>query len=116
MRLADIKGDKAFEVLADLLMPVTSLCADEEFVEAINRTYIEGMQVALKKHPDDIKKMMAVLDLEDPETYEITLAKIPKKFMELVNDPDVRDLFMSQGQETEDSSGSATENTQEAEE
>lgn len=116
MRLADIKGDKAFEVLADLLTPATNLCADEEFVEAINRTYIEGMQVALKNHPDDVKAMMAILDLEDPETYEITLAKIPKKFMELANDPDVRDLFMSQGQEIGDSSGSATESTQEAEE
>lgn len=116
MRLADIKGDKAFEVLADLLTPVTNLCSDDEFIEAINHTYIEGMQVALKKHQDDVKKMMAVLDLEDPETYEITLAKIPKKFMELVNDPDIRDLFMSQGQETEDSSGSATESTQDKKE
>ena len=65
MRLADIKGDKAFEVLADLLTPVTNLCADEEFVEAINRTYIEGMQVALKKHPDDKAAMKEAMELEE---------------------------------------------------
>ena len=112
MRLADIKGDKAFEVLADLLTPVANICADEEFVDAINRTYIEGMQVALKSHAEDVKTMIALLDLEDPETYEINLAVLPKKFLELVNDPDVKDLFTSQRPEVETTSGSATENTE----
>lgn len=99
MRLSDIKGDKAFEVLADLITPIKVLATDDEIRKAAEESYIDGLQVALRTHPDEIKAILAILDLEDPDTYEVSLALLPRKMMELWNDPDIRDLFMSQGQE-----------------
>lgn len=99
MRLSDIKGDKAFEVLADLITPIKVLATDEEIRKAAEESYIDGLQVALRTHPDEIKAILAILDLEAPDTYEVSLALLPRKMMELWNDPDIRDLFMSQGQE-----------------
>ena len=112
MRLSDIKGDKAFEVLADLLTPIKALAVDEEIREAAEKTYMDGIQVALRKHPKEIRTILAILDLEDPETYEVSLATLPKKAIEVMNDPDIQVLFTSQGQLEESTpTGSATENT-----
>lgn len=115
MRLSDIKGDKAFEVMADLLDPIGVLAVDEDILKAAEKSYLKGVQVALRKYPNELKTMLAILDLQDPKTYEINLATLPRKVLELVNDPDVRVLFTSQGQMTEETStGSATENTVES--
>lgn len=99
MRLSEIKGDKAFEVLADLIDPIKELATDEDIKEANKDSYISGLQVALRKHPKCIRDILAILDLEDPATYEISLATLPIKAMELMNDPDLQVLFMSQSQE-----------------
>lgn len=97
MRLSEIKGDKAFEVLADLITPIKVLAIDDDIKEASKKSYLDGVQVALRKYPNEIKTILAVLELEDPEKYEITLASLPMKVMEVVNDPDIQSLFTSQG-------------------
>lgn len=113
MRLADIKGDKAFEVLANILTPIEVLAKDEEFNEARKEeSMMAAVKIALRKHPKELRDILAFLDLEDPETYEVTLLTLPKKVIELVNDPEVLALFPSQGQQMEETStGSATGNT-----
>lgn len=116
MRLADIKGDKAFEVLADLLDPISSIAKDKRIREAAEESYLKSAQIVLREHTAEVKVILALLDLEDPETYEVTLATLPKKFMEVVNDPDVMSLFTSQGQMAEMMPfGSAMESTEEGE-
>ena len=37
MKLSEIKNEKAIEVLADLIDPVTELCKDKYFGEAITK-------------------------------------------------------------------------------
>lgn len=101
MRLSEIKGDKAFEVLADLLTPIKALVLDDEVRKAAEVTYMDGIQIALRKHPKELKAILAILDLQDPEDYDISLATLPRKVTEIINDPDLRDLFMSQSQETD---------------
>lgn len=114
MRLADIKGDKAFDVLADLLDPIGVMAVDNEIKEAAEVNYLKAVQVALRKHPKELKDILAILSLENPETFEVSLATLPRLVIELVNDPDVRVLFQSQSQDNT-SSGSAMENTKESE-
>lgn len=101
MRLSEIKGKKAYEVLADLITPIKVLATDEEIRKAANVAYIDALQLALRTHPDELTAILAILDLEDPETYDVTLAVLPRKVMELYTDPDIRDLFMSQSQKEE---------------
>ena len=97
MKLSEIKGDKAFEVLADLITPIKVLAVDDDIKEASKESYLDGIQVALRKYPKELKTILALLELEDPDKYEITLASLPVKVMEVVNDPDIQSLFMSQG-------------------
>ena len=114
MRLSDIKGEKAFEVLADLIDPLKVMALDNEIREAGKVSYFDGIQTALRRHPKEFKDILAILDLKDPETYEVSLAILPTKVFELMNDPDLKVLFRSQGQE-KTSTGSATETTEEKE-
>lgn len=112
MRLSDIKGDKAFEVLADLMDPLKVIATDTDVREASKESYMASIQVALRKYPKEFTKILALLDLKDPKTYEVTLGMLPAKVFEVMNDPDLKVLFQSQSQE-DTSFGSATETTEE---
>ena len=112
MRLADIKGEKAFETLANILTPIKVLVSDTDFNEARKVSAMDAVQVALRKHPNELKDILAYLDMEDPATYEVNLLTLPRKVLEVINDPEMIALFPSQGQQTGGTStGSVTGNT-----
>ena len=115
MRLADIKGEKAFEVLANILTPISVLAQDDEFKRLRKEeSTMVAVQYLLREYPSELKEIIAYLDMEDPATYEVSLLTLPKKVIELINDPEVLALFPSQGQQMgETSTGSATGNTEE---
>lgn len=115
MRLSDIKGEQALDVLADLLEPIVSLAKDSELNELLTKDRTEAAKVALKMHKHEVITIMAVLDGETPEEYvkKISLLTLPVRLVELFNDPELVELFQSQGQSTDQtSSGSATVNTE----
>lgn len=116
MKLADIKGEKAFEVLANILTPISVLASDDGFNEARKVNTMNAVQYALREHPKELTAIFAYLDMEDPETYEINLLTLPKKVIEIINDPEVLALFPSQGQQMDTKPvGSATANIVETE-
>jgi hypothetical protein len=49
-------------------------------------------------------EILAILNQQDPETYEPNLVEIPKMLLELLNDKELLDLFQSQAQTTEKTS------------
>ena len=55
----------------------------------------------LKAHKREAIQIMAILDGEKPETYDLNLLKIPMKMLEIVNDPEIQSLFTYQGQTKE---------------
>lgn len=115
MRLSEIKGETALEVIADIIEPAFSIMSDKEFEKAIkaDKKY-SAIQIALKKHKKDVLTILAVLDGEDPETYKPSLLSIPKKLLEMLSDPELMELFQSQGQTSDaPSAGSASEITEE---
>lgn len=114
MRLSELEGEKALEVLADLLDPAAEIFQDEDVAKALrgDGSRLEKIKVVLKKQPKAVIKLMAILDGEDPETYKVNVLTLPVKLVQLLNDPMLVDLFQSQGQPTGNaSSGSAQENT-----
>lgn len=118
MKLSEYKGEKAIEVFADLLEPISEILSDKEVTNGIQADLpkIVIIRKAMKNHAKAIVKILAILDDENPETYEVNFVTIPIKLMELMNDEALTDLFTSQAQTTEEnSSGSATENTEESE-
>jgi hypothetical protein len=114
MKLSDIKGETALDALADLIEPAAEIMTDEQFVKCIrNNNRVKAVKIVLKNHKQAIITIMAVLDGKKPEEYEVNILTLPAKLLEVLNDPDVMNLFQLQGTVT--SSGSAMENTEDEE-
>ena len=111
-KLSEIKNGDALDVLADIMDPVVRICQDTKIKElAWKKDKIGAVQVAIKNHKKDVLHILAILDGEDPDVYEVNIVQIPIKVFDLLNDPDMAAFFESQGLMTSGkSSGSATEN------
>lgn len=112
MKLSEIKGDKALDMLADLMDPSAEIMSDKDFAIAMrNKKTSDAVKIVLRNHKKSITQILAIMDDVDPSKYEVRLVTLPLKIVELLNDPYLLNLFTSQGQEIEEeSSGSATEN------
>ena len=113
MKLSDIKGEKALDVMADLLDPISEIVTDSEIVNIIKSGVpkIKLVKPAIKNHKKAVIEILAILDGVPVEGYEINVLTLPLKILEILNDPMVEELFTSQGQMMESaSSGSAMEN------
>ena len=98
MKLSEIKGERALDVLADLIEPVAEILSDKEIVAILQsgKAPAKAIKLALKNHKRAVLDMMAAIDGEDPETYQPSLFVLPKRLLDLLNDPEVQKLFSSQ--------------------
>ena len=115
MKLSEIKGERALEVLADIIDPIGEIGEDEEFMTLLTKEkdYKAALKCILKKHSKSTLTIIALLNEEDVETYQPSLLELPAMVMDLLQDKDFLSLFISQEQSTEQtSSGPATENTE----
>ena len=98
MKLSEIKGERALEVLADLVDPVAEIFGDKEIVAVLQsgKAPAKAIKLALKNHKKAVLAMMATIDGEDPEIYQPSLLVLPKRLLDLLNDPEVQRLFSSQ--------------------
>lgn len=116
MKLSEIRGEEAIELLGDILTPATEIMADPKVSSAVEsgKPKLVIATTILKNHAKSILTILALLNQEDPETYNPSLLALPKMVMDLLEDEELMDLFHSQGQLKEDeSSASASENTAE---
>jgi len=111
-KLSEIKNEDALDVLVELIDPVVLICQDMELKQVMKKNdRVQAVKIAIKNHKDEVLKILAILDGENPDTYEFNIVTLPIKLMELFNDPDMMTFFTSQGlMSSETSSGSATEN------
>lgn len=113
MKLSEIKGERALEVLVDLIDPVTLIAADEEIVNTYKSKAPKILLIKklIENHKKEVLTMLAILNGEDPATYEPSLIELPKMLLDLVQDEELMNLFTSQNQKMGSvSSGSAMEN------
>lgn len=117
MKLSEIKGEAAIEVIALIIEPATEIMTDVEFRDVARKRNIpKAASIALKNHKKAVLEILAALDGEDPETYNPSLLSIPAKLLELLNDPELTALFSPQDQISETkSSGPVSENTEDRE-
>ena len=121
MRLSDFRGEEAIEVLADIIEPLAFICADPEII-ALNQqeggtpmlAYVKPM---LKNHSKEVVEILAILNRQPAEEYKatLTLATLPLQVLEMINDPEIQNLFHSQSQSPVDLSafsGSVMESTE----
>ena len=130
MRLSDIKGDRVFDVIADIIDPIANIASDETASAIFKREKLpEGMTAKaflmerarkavpalLKGHKSDIITVLATIEGVSSDDYRasLTLANLIQDAVELLTDEAFGELFISAQSGT--SSGSAQENTEESE-
>lgn len=101
MKLSEIKGDRALDVLADIMEPLARILTDEEITKNNGEPKLLLAKKILKGHKKEVIEILAILDGEKPETYEVNLLTLPVKLVEILNDPEIGNLFTLQGQKTE---------------
>lgn len=94
MRLSDFKGEKAFEVVGKLLLPVSNIAANKEVAKALKKGGVAQMlSAALVNNPRDVKEMLAILNDKPIEEYEATGATVLADVFNLFEDPALLALF-----------------------
>lgn len=112
MKLSEVKGEKALDMFADLIEPVSEIIADKEVAGELRKgKKAKAISIAIKKHKQAVMLMLATLDGKPVEEYECNILSLPKKMLDIINDPAIFELFTSQGQEKQTTSGSAMEST-----
>lgn len=117
-KLSEIKNKEALDTLVELIDPVVEICKDAELKQVMaDNNRVQAIKLAVKNHKKQVVQILAILDGENPQTYEFNIVTLPIKLMELFNDEDMMAFFASQGwMNSETSSGSVTENTEVIEE
>lgn len=101
MKLSEIKGDRALEVIADIMEPISNIVSDEEAKKAFqNATKVPIVKVLpkiIKAHKKDVYNMLAILDGVTVAEYSknVTITKILKDFSDVIMDESVQALFIS---------------------
>lgn len=113
-KLADYKGEEAIELWADLLEPITRICADEEIAKSIRSgkaPFLVAKDI-LKLHSQDAMEVMTRID-PTPVNGLNAVARVVEIVIEIINSEELSSFFGNAGQTkiVEGSFGSAMENT-----
>ena len=94
MKLSEIKGDDAIDIVAEMIDPVTEILADEEIVSAYRsgKPDLLLIKMVLKNHKKAIKTILALLNGENPETYEPNILVLPFMIKDLISDEEFMSL------------------------
>lgn len=127
MKLSDIKGERVFDVIADIIEPVTNIAQDKDITLFKRETTPDGMTarsfaikkisknapLLLKRHKHDISTLLAVIKGQTVDEYvaSLNMATLSIDLLELLNDQELISFFMSAAQTT-GSSGDASETTE----
>ena len=112
MRISDIKGERVYDVIAEIIEPIANIAEDKAVTKLFAReTVPEGMTakafvlkkakqavpVLLKNHKKDLTAILAAIEGEDPQAFQekLTMPKLVKGVVELLTDNCFEDLFFS---------------------
>jgi hypothetical protein len=122
MRLSEIRGENAIDVIADIIDPVTVILADEEVEKVVksNAPTLLKAKTILKRQKGAILEVLAILNQKDPKEFKPSLIELPIMLVQLLEDikenDELMSLFHSQEQMTASvSSIPVMETTQETE-
>lgn len=129
MRLSDIKGERAIEVIGELIDPIANIAEDKEASALFRREKLpegidakafvvsrlrKGLPVLLKNHKGDIVTILAAIEGVTPAEYAATLdlRKVVKDLTELLTDEEFMAFFTSE--QSKKLSGSVTANSEDS--
>lgn len=110
-------NEEQLDLFADLLEPVGEIITDKAVSEKLQAGKMgAAIKAAIKAHKSAVIEMLAALEGVPVDEYVVPgpLGML-KKLLDLLNNPEVKELFIGQGQQNAAASvGSATENTEAA--
>ena len=106
MRLSEIRGDRVFDVVADITEPLCNIATDEQAPYRFRRSQVpEGMSkeefalskirkavpVLMRDHKDDLTAILAAIESVPVAEYRegMTMASICKGVYEILTDEDL---------------------------
>lgn len=111
MKLSEIKGERVFDVIADIIEPITSIALDKQAKEFFERKPLpEGMEpwdfflsrlkeslpVLVRAHKHDLCVIMATMEDKPVEEYieNVTLPSLVADLVELLTDQEFASFFV----------------------
>lgn len=114
MKLSEYQGEAALDLLADLIEPAGEIMSDKEIGDVYKENRFKAIGLAIKNHKKAVMQILATMDGVPVDEYKCNVFTLPVKILELLNDPDIVQLFTYQGQTGDaNSSGSASANIEE---
>lgn len=127
MRLSDVKGERVFDVIADIIVPIANIAEDKKATELFTRKKLpegmtpksfllqrakEAVPALLKGHKSDLVAILSTIEGISAEQYlkTLNLTSLFKDCVDLLTDEVFKELFISA--QSENSSGSASESTE----
>lgn len=124
MKLSDIKGERTFDVIADVIGPITNIAEDDAAMELFRAQEVpagmtprqffvkrarKAAPIILKNHRGDVVEILAALEGVTPSEYvaDLSLAKLIGGLVELLTDEALLD-FLPQSETEGASSGDAS--------
>lgn len=105
MRLSDIKGERVFDVIADIIEPCCNIMQDEDSASLFKGKRPDGMDMRefaiakvkravpslMHSHKDDLIAILSALEGIDAGEYreELTMPKLIQGIYEMVTDEDL---------------------------
>ena len=114
MKLSEYQGEAALDLLADLIEPAGEIMSDKEIGEVFKKNRFKAIGLAVRNHKKALIQIMATMDGVPVDEYKCNVFTLPVKILEILNDPELVQLFTCQGQMGDaKSSGSVSVNTEE---
>lgn len=118
MKLSDFENEEALDLLANIIDPLSVIMTDEEFVDTVRsgKPKLLIAKTAIKNHKKELVEIIATMHGETPDIYRFNIITLTADILDLINDPELESVFISQGQKMlKGSFGSAMESTEEEE-
>jgi hypothetical protein len=99
MKLSEFKGEKVFDVMGELIEPVTLILADKEVSATYkNKPKLALAQYIIKAHKAEAIKILAVLSDKSVDEYlaNVNIVSLVKDIVEMLNDEELISFFHAQ--------------------
>lgn len=98
MKISDFKNEDALDLLVEILDPIGVLFADKDFTDSITKgDKLKAVKVAITNHKEEILMILACLEGKKREEYQANIIEMTKQILEVFNDKELVDFFISQG-------------------
>lgn len=96
MKLSEVKGEAALDLLADIIEPAAKIMSDPKIKELAN-TKNKGaiIKAIIKNHKKSIIEILATIDGVPVNKYDVNVYTLPVKILEILNDPELMNFFTS---------------------